>query len=197
MKRKAYIRIAQALSAALTRRRCRATTSAFSAAISVFQDQGTAEQDEHGHCERGDQERHRGAARVLRSLKEVHHQVADHHPVDAAYQLGGEVLAQDRNENEDHGCDQAWTDLRNHYPPDRDQGRCTKIHRGFELVPVEPFESREKGEGREWKVQIYEHEDDGPPVVKKERKGLVDQAGAFQRPIQDSTLTEDRDPRSD
>src|ERR1700730_15591666 len=105
-------------SAARTARRWRATTSASSAAIDLFQHERAAEEDQHGHGYRCDQERDSSPPRVLRTHKEVHHQVADHDAVYPAHQLWGEVFAEDRNEDEDHSRDQAGADLRDHHAPD-------------------------------------------------------------------------------
>src|ERR1700716_2747100 len=101
------MRTAHAPSPARTTRRCRATTSAFSAAIDLLQHERTAEEDEHCHGYRRDQERDGGAPRVLSTHEEVHHQVADHHAVHPANKLWREVLAEDRNEDEDDGRDNA------------------------------------------------------------------------------------------
>src|ERR1700674_265273 len=159
---------AQAPSPARTTRRWRATTSAFSAAIDLLQYERTAEEDQHGYGHSCDQEGDGGTPRVLRADEEVHHQVPDHHAVDSADKLWGEVLAEDRNEDEDHRSDHPGADLRNQNVPDRGQGRCAKVHSSLELVPVKAFEGGVEGQGGKRKVQIDEHEDDRPPVVQQE-----------------------------
>src|SRR4030081_41919 len=189
------MRTAHAPSAMRAIVRWRATTSAFSAAIYLLQDKGAAEQDEGGHGQRRDQERNRRAARVLRPLEEVDDQVADHHPVDPADQLRRQVLTEDWDEDEDDRGDDARPDLGNHHAPDRRERRRPQIHGGFELVPVETLERREEGQSRKRKVEMYEYEGDGPPVVEEKGQRLVDQTQSLQALVEHSTGAEDRDPR--
>src|SRR5438034_6182673 len=153
-------------------RRPRGETTSRSRAIGVLYFEGTAEDRQENHYQRSDQQRGSCATRVLRALEEVDDQVSDHHSLRAADELRCQVLAENRDEDEDDGGRDSGPDLRQEDAPDRGRRRGAQIHRGTELVPVEALQrgvQRQRGEGE---VQVDENENYRGPVVEKERNRL-------------------------
>src|SRR5436190_21436618 len=123
-------------------RRARGETTSNSRTIGVLYLERSPEDDQQDDDQCRDQEGGRGAARVLRAGEEVDDQVPDHHAARAAHELRGEVLAEDRDEDEDHGGRDARPDLWQEDADDRRPWGRSEVHRRLELVPVEALERR-------------------------------------------------------
>src|SRR3954469_10314515 len=93
-------------------RRARGETTSHPATICVHYLERSPEDDQQDDDQCRDQEGGRGAARVLRAGEEVDDQVPDHHTARATHELRGEVLTEDRDEDEDHGGRYPRPDLR-------------------------------------------------------------------------------------
>ncbi len=145
----------------------------------------------------GDEQRGGRPARVLAAAEEVDDQVPDHHAARASDELGREVLAEDRDEDEDDSGRDPRPHLRQQDAEDRGPRRRAEVHRGLELVPVEPLERRVERQRREREVEVDEHEDHRRPVVEEERHRLVGDVRPLQEAVDRSALAEDVEPRVD
>ena len=103
-------------------------------------------------------------------------------PLRAADELRREVLAEDRDEDEDHGRRDPRLDLRQQDPRIAVARRRAEVHRRLELIPVEALERRVQRQRREREVEVDEHEDHRRPVVEEERDRVVRDA----RPLEEA-----------
>src|SRR5580765_8215859 len=108
-------------------RRPRGETTSKSRAIGVLDLEGAAEDREEYDDQCRDQQGGSSAARVLRPLEEVDDQIPDHHSPRAADQLRGQVLAEDRDEDEDDGGRDPGSDLRQENASDRSRRRSAEV----------------------------------------------------------------------
>src|SRR3954454_19872819 len=91
--------------------RARGETTSNSRTVRVLHLERPPEHEQQEDDQGCDQERSGGTPRVLRAREEVDDQVADHHTALAADELRREVLAEDRDEDEDDRGRDAGPDL--------------------------------------------------------------------------------------
>src|SRR6476469_9447611 len=92
--------------------RARGETTSNSRTVGVLHLERAAEHHQQHDDQYGDQQRSRRAAGVLGPREEVDDQVADHHSALAADELRREILAEDRDEDEDDRGRDPGPDLR-------------------------------------------------------------------------------------
>src|SRR4029078_1725828 len=172
--------------------RRRQETTSTSRAIGVLDLEGAAEDREEYNDQCRDQQGSSSAARVLRPLEEVNDQVPDHHSPRAPDELRRQVLAEDRDEDEDDGGRDPRSDLGQKDAPDRGRRRRAEVHRRAGLIPVETLQRGVEGQRGEREVQVDENENHSRPVVEKERDRLRGRSGPLEESIHGPLGAEDR-----
>ena len=106
-------------------------------------------------------------------------------------------LAQDRDEHEDAGGDDARPDLRQQDVAERLIRSRAEVLGGVELREVELLERRVEREDREREIDVRDHHEHAQVVVDEQGGGLLDEPGCHQELVERTRLAQDRLPGVD
>ncbi len=146
--------------------------------------------EQHGH-ERHQRHRDgRAEGPVARGGELVLHQVADHDGAAAAQQVGREIGAQARDEDQDRAGDDAGARERHDDAQDGGQRPRAQIGGGFQQRGIEPLQRGVDGQHHERQIAVDQAEQHRAIVIEQRQRGVddaerlqggVDQAGVAQQ----------------